>query len=289
MKPSVDVSIAYAADGDDAFHYWALQTGRIGSEEFELRFHSGAVDKLDAAALERRYQVSTVSASAYPRLADDYRILNVGAAVERGPGPALVSRHYHHPAQLQFRRLAVASASSLPGILARWACPDAELVEMAGEGIASAIIEGQADAGVLADGRLPAGSELHQIAGLADLWRRETKLPLPLRLKIVDRRLELEASGRLCDLLRHGLRTALENRAEALLFTASFPGERSDEQLLASALRDGLCLADGVRLALGLLFSLEQSQNLAPSLAELEIIEGNPASIEPAATAEPTI
>ncbi|HEX3657899.1 MAG TPA: MqnA/MqnD/SBP family protein [Pirellulales bacterium] len=274
MRHPVDLSIAYSADGYDAFHYWALQTGRLASTDFEVSVHIGAIDELDAAAAERRYQVSTISALAYPHLADDYRILGVGACVERGEGPMLVSRHYHHPAQLQFRRVGVASLTGMDGLLARWACPDAELIELDAQSIGQAVAAGQVDAGVLAAGRLPAGGELHTIAALGTLWRRQTGLPLPLRLKIVDRRLDIESAGRVCDMLRGSLRLALEHRAEALLFAAAFPGEHSDEQLTRSAMRDGLAMADDVRMALGLMFSLAKTGAQPAALPDIEIVDG---------------
>ncbi|HEY5311146.1 MAG TPA: MqnA/MqnD/SBP family protein [Pirellulales bacterium] len=274
MRQRVDLSAAYAAEGYDAFHYWALQTGRLAAADYELSFHIGAIGELDASAAQRHYQVSTVSALAYPSLADDYRILGVGACVERGAGPVLVSRHYHHLAQLQFRRVAVAQLTGLDGLLTHWACPDAELIELDAAFMSEAVATGQVDAAVLSDGRLPAGIELHPITALGALWRRQTGLPLPLRLKIIDRRCDAEAAGRVCELLRGSLRLALEHQAEALLFAAAFPGEHGDEQLTQSAMRDGLAMADDVRMALGQLFSLAKSNGRIAALPDIEIVDG---------------
>jgi 1,4-dihydroxy-6-naphthoate synthase len=275
MCPCPEISIAYSADSYDAFLYWALVTGRLTSADFGLSFHTAPNWELDAAALERRYRITTISAAAYPHLADDYAILGVGACIERGEGPVLVSRNYHHPAQLQFRRIGVAGVAGMETLLARWACPDAQLVKLDSGHLAEVVAAGQIEAGVLPDQQLMGHAELHKLASLGSLWRGQTGLPLPARLVVVDRRLEgAEMAGALCDLLRDSLRLGLEHSAEALSFAAAFPGCQSDQQLLQSATRDGIAMCDEARVALGLLFALAKTNGLVEAVPEIEIIDG---------------
>ncbi|HEX4150015.1 MAG TPA: MqnA/MqnD/SBP family protein [Pirellulales bacterium] len=273
MRQRPDISIAYCADRYDAFFYSGLVTGRWDAAGFDLSFHSGPLAELDAGAEDCRYHLTTVSAAAYPRLADHYGLLGVGACAQRGEGLVLVSRNYHHPAQLQFRRIGVASLTGLEGLLARWACPDAELVELGSAQLATAVSAGQIEAGVLADGEFRGDGALHKVLDLGAHWQQQTGLPLPLRVVVVDRRLDALVAGSLCELLRDSLRQGLEHPAEALLFAASFPGRQSDEELIVAATRDAVAMPDEVRLALGMLFTLQKSQGLIGALPDIEIID----------------
>ena len=183
------LSIAYKPEHDDAVRYFALETGRLAATGYEFSFRTDSIDALDRAARERRFDITILSAAAYPDVADDYRILSVGTSVGRGCGPVLISQHYFHPDQLQFRRIGVAGAGTTGGCLLKWACPDAFVCELPGDAIPSAVASGQLDAGVMvnpgpafwqqsvtAQGRRP-GKTLDPADGVAVADRPECHQP----------------------------------------------------------------------------------------------------------------
>src|SRR5580658_8531787 len=214
MQQAKQLSIAYKPASDDAARYFALQTGRIDAPGYEFQFHTDPIDALDCAARERRFDITAISATAYPELADDYRILSVGASVARGGGPVLVSQHYFHIDQLQFRRVGVAGVGTTGGCLLQWACPDAKIHELPSDKIVVAVASGQLDAGVLINDS-SAGcrqSGLHKVVDLGMLWTMRTNLPLPIDLNVISRRFsDAEAAG-LCGLLHESLAYAQQHR-----------------------------------------------------------------------------
>ena len=201
------ISIAYTPDSDDAFYYYALQRQRISPRGFDLSFATDHIIALNRAATRAQFDITAVSSVAYPALAKDYRILSVGTSVGRGYGPVLVGRDVDTLEDLRGKRVGVAGLPTTGGFLAKWACPDSELVEMQFDKIASAVAAGQLDAGVMIHEELLFFTELglHKIADLGAYWSNKTGLPLPVGLNIIRRDLSMSDSNQLCDLLRESL------------------------------------------------------------------------------------
>ena len=98
MNKDVQLTIAYTPDSDDAFYYFALETGRVP----HARVPAGVPPRADERAQRgapgtARYQVTAISSVVYPLIADRYAILSVGTSVGRGYGPVLVSRRPSDP------------------------------------------------------------------------------------------------------------------------------------------------------------------------------------------------
>jgi 1,4-dihydroxy-6-naphthoate synthase len=280
MQRAKQLSIAYQPASHDAARYFALQTGRVEAPGYEFKFHTDPIEALDRAARERHFDITAISATAYAELADDYRILSVGTSVGRDCGPVLVSQHYFHIDQLQFRRVGVAGVSTTGGCLLKWACPDALLYELPSDKIAAAVANGQLDAGVLID-ELSAfcrQSGLHKVVDLGKLWANRTNLPLPIDLNVISRRIrDAEAAG-LCELLHESLCYSQKHRAEALNWASRFDcgpeTARGPSQAATLANTDLLSMAEDVRLALGLLLPLVKELGLSNcDLPALDIVE----------------
>ncbi|HVC93157.1 MAG TPA: MqnA/MqnD/SBP family protein [Pirellulales bacterium] len=278
------VSIAYTPDSDDAFYYYALETGRLPSPDFNFSFHTDHIIALNRAARRRRFDVTAISSVAYPELAEHYRILSVGASVGRGYGPVLVSRRFHDLADVQSRRIGVAGLPTTGGFLARWSCPQAELVEMRFDLIADAVAAGKLDAGVMIHEELLYYPKkgLHAVADLGALWCDRTGLPLPVGLNVVSRRFDDQAAGALCDITRQSLVFALNHRQEALSWACRFgrgeEGGCGARHVSMFANADSVSLPDDARMALGVLFLLLVEYGIAPSLPRIDVVEGSPQS-----------
>src|ERR1700682_6510855 len=92
MARKQDLTIAYTPDSDDAFYYFALETGRVRLPGFRPAFQRGHLSELNPAALHGEYAVTAISSVLYPQVAERYAILSTGTSVGRGYGPVLVSR-----------------------------------------------------------------------------------------------------------------------------------------------------------------------------------------------------
>lgn len=111
------ISIAYTPDSDDAFYYYALQTGKLPSPGYDLSFTSDHIIALNRAARAGLFDITAVSSVAYPALAEDYRILSVGTSVGRGYGPVLVGREPLTLEELCGKRVGIAGIPTTGGVL----------------------------------------------------------------------------------------------------------------------------------------------------------------------------
>ncbi len=274
-------TIAYTPDSDDAFYYYALQTGKLASPAFDISFHTDHIIALNRAARERRYDVTAVSAVAYPELARDYRILSVGTSVGRGYGPVLVSRDFHALDELHGKRVGVAGIPTTGGFLMKWARPDVQLVEMQFDHIADAVARGQLDAGVMIHEELLFYPEkgLHSVVDLGMHWSQQTGRPLPVGLNIVRRDLGWEASQEICDVIRRSLLYALANADEAIPWACRFGrGPQADcgrQHISLFANEDSVALPEDVREALDYLLRIARAVGLSDSVPPLEFVDGS--------------
>ncbi|HUY33024.1 MAG TPA: MqnA/MqnD/SBP family protein [Pirellulales bacterium] len=275
------VSIAYTPDSDDAFYYFALETGRLDSGQFDCSFRSDHIMALNGAAREQRYDVTAISSVAYPELADRYRILSVGTSVGRGYGPVLVSRRYASIEALRGRRIGVAGTATTGGFLAKWAGPQSELVEMRFDLIADAVAAGELDAGVMIHEELLyyPRKGLRQVADLGAVWCERTGLPLPVGLNCISRRFDLDQSDDMCDLIRGSLVYALEHREAALRWACRFgrgdQGGCGEKHISMFANADSVHMPRDVRTALALLFQWMRKLGVSDHLPPIEIVDGS--------------
>lgn len=281
MTQHVDLSIAYTPDSDDAFYYYALQTGRIPSGRFRFTFHTDHIIALNRAARQSRYDVTAVSSVAYPGLVDQYRILSVGTSVGRGYGPVLVSAEPCTLDDLRHRRIGVAGVPTTGGLLLKWALPEARLVEMQFDKIADAVAAGTLDAGVMIHEELLFYEQkgLKKVIDLGAVWSERTRRPLPVGLNLVRRDLGTETADEVCDLIRQSLSYALENSQEAMAWACRFgrgqEGGCGAQHISMFANRDSVLMPSDVREALTYLMHVVREVGISATTPKIEIIDGS--------------
>jgi 1,4-dihydroxy-6-naphthoate synthase len=281
------LTVAYTPDSDDAFYYFALETGRLPQPAVDLGFHRAPMSVLNRAAMEGTYPITAISSVVYPLVAGRYAILSVGSSVGRGYGPVLVSRRWRKVEELQGRRVGVGGIQTTGWFLLRWLCPEAIPVEMAFDRIGEAVADDDLDAGVMIHEELLYYPRLglHRVADLGALWCERNHLPLPVGLNVIRRDLGRAAMEQLCDLLRRSLQYAIEHRDEALAWVSQFGrgtgGRCTDQFVEMFANADSLQMPGDVRRALPLLFSQVLRLGLARELPPLDIVEGVPSRRRP--------
>ncbi len=285
MSATTHLSIAYTPDSDDAFYYYALQCGKLSTAPFKLSFSADHIIALNRSAMIGQYDVCAVSSVAYPGFADKYRILSVGTSVGRGYGPVLVSKKFNSLDQLAGRRVGVAGIPTTGGFLQKWACPEAELIEMQFDKIADAVVSGDLDAGVMIHEELLFYPQkgLHQVADLGAYWLEKTGLPLPVGLNVIKRDLGEDKSNMLCDLIRSSLVYALENVDAATEWACRFgrgqEGDCGKQHISMFANQDSVMLPPDVRIGLAQVFELSQALGITDLTPELDIIDGSVDSV----------
>lgn len=277
---TISLRLAHSPDSDDMVMWWPL-TGRRGRDGSALpgcsgepeidtgpfRFSTRAedVEALNRSAVARdgAFDVSAISAGAYPRVADEWLITSSGASFGEGYGPRLVAREDRpHPASDDLAvflplsrpgerraRLAIPGRHTTAYLTLRLAMRDAALREARDEAggadepeavevpfaeIPGLVARGEVDAGLLIhEAQLTFGA--HRLRPLIDLgrwWSARTGLPLPLGLNVIRRDLDPRFGGGTCEELARVLASSVSHArrhpAESRQYLRAHAGERTE-------------------------------------------------------------
>jgi 1,4-dihydroxy-6-naphthoate synthase len=274
------LTIAYTPDSDDAFYYFALESGRVTLPGYELAFARAPMSVLNRAVGRRVFQVTAISSVVYPLIADQYAILSVGTSVGRGYGPVLVGRQARSLDELSGRRVGVPGIPTTGWFLLRRFCPEAVPVEMAFDRIGDAVAGGTLDAGVMIHEELLYWPRLglHRIADLGARWCQRHNLPLPVGLNVIRRDLGERVMQEIAVAIRRSLQYGLSHRHEALAWVSRFgrgaEGQCTEPFVEMFANQDSLRMPADVRTALRVLCRELIEEALADAMPPLDIVEG---------------
>lgn len=213
---------------NDTFAFDALINGRI-AHDFDLAVEYHDIEVLNKGVLRGEPDISKISYSVYPQIADRYVLLDSGSALGRGNGQLLVRRAGERS---PIRRVASPGLNTTANALLVRYFPNVEAVEpMLFSEIAEAVERGEVDAGVLIhEGRFVyERRQLELVADLGQLWEQETGMPLPLGAIVAKRELGSEQIAAFEQLLAESVRYAMAHPAASREFVKEHAQELEDE------------------------------------------------------------
>ena len=170
---------------NDTFAFDGIINRRL-DHDFDLAVEYKDIEELNEGVLKGIPDISKISYSVYPKIADEYLLLDSGSALGRGNGQLLVRRKGEKG---KIRTVATPGLNTTANALLMRYFPDVEVVPMLFSTIAEAVERGKTDAGVLIhEGRFVyQRRNLELVADLGKLWEAETALPLPLGAIVIRR------------------------------------------------------------------------------------------------------
>ncbi|OGL15012.1 MAG: hypothetical protein A3F92_09075 [Candidatus Rokubacteria bacterium RIFCSPLOWO2_12_FULL_71_22] len=272
------VTIGHSPDPDDAFMFYALTAGKVGMPGVRIEHVLEDIESLNRRARTGELEVTAVSFATYLLIADRYRMMDPGASMGKGYGPILVARKPIPREELESRVVAIPGKHTTAALLLRLFVGDPPLIEVAFDKIPAAVLEGQADLGLL----IHEGQITHEALGLVkvldlgEVWQRETDLPLPLGVNVMRRDLGEDLHRRLSQALRDSIAWAHANVDEALEYAMRY-GRGIDKEtcrrFVLMYVNDlTLTLGKDGRAAVERLFGLAQRKGLIPALPPIDPI-----------------
>ena len=272
------VTIGHSPDPDDAFMFYALTAGKVGMPGVRIEHVLEDIESLNRRARTGELEVTAVSFATYLLIADRYRMMDPGASMGKGYGPILVARKPIPREELESRVVAIPGKHTTAALLLRLFVGDPPLIEVAFDKIPAAVLEGQADLGLL----IHEGQITHEALGLVkvldlgEVWQRETDLPLPLGVNVMRRDLGEDLHRRLSQALRDSIAWAHANVDEALEYAMRY-GRGIDKEtcrrFVLMYVNDlTLALGKNGRAAVERLFGLAQRKGLIPALPPIDPI-----------------
>ncbi len=251
MPATTALTLAHSPDADDLVMWWPLtgqrhpDAGRYSAPQLDTRGWSFDLTARDVEELNKlavggddAYDVTAVSAAAYPAIADRYAITRAGASFGEHYGPKLVVRK---DSAIQTMDDLAGDLVAIPGVnttaylALRLARPGVRVVEMLFSQIPGAVASGEVDAGLLIhEAQLTIDRDnLRAVADMGQWWGSQTGLPLPLGLNVVRR--GVPGLDALCDLLAESVAFAAREREASKAFlrrNAAGKPEWADDDLL---------------------------------------------------------
>ena len=220
------IRIGHSPDPDDAFMYYAIAKGKVGTAGYAVHQVLEDIESLNRRALKGELEVTAISIHAYAHLADRYALMACGASMGDGYGPIVVARTAFAPGELAGKTIAIPGTLNSAYLALRLYLGVAfPYVVVPFDRILDAVAEGKADAGlIIHEGQLTyAARNLTKLVDLGVWWGDETGgLPLPLGGNAVRRDLGPDTMRALTKMYKDSIAFGLANRAEALDYAKGF-------------------------------------------------------------------
>jgi len=293
--------IGHSPDADDAFMFYALAEGRVKIGDYDIDHVMEDIESLNRRARTGELPVTAISTAVYPEVADKYRIMSCGSSVGRNYGPILLSKQPIGLDELAGRRIAVPGPFTTAYLLLRLYVPEAGAatesgatsldatggaksdgfipVQMNFDEVMDAIQEGDVDAGVIIhEGQLTwQSSGLHNLLDLGEAWMKDTGLPIPLGLDVINRSLGDSRMESIARALKESIVYARENEEAAIDYAIQF-GRGIDRDTCRDFVRmyvneDTVDMGDEGRRALETLFARAVDKGILDAIPPLDIIQ----------------
>ena len=181
------IRVAHSPDSDDAFMYFGIASGAVQAEGILFEQALVDIESANQAARHGRFDVTAISAAAYPHLHERYLLLGSGASMGDGYGPGVLvpeGSPVRELGDLVGKRIAVPGLRTSAALALSLELPRYEPVPMDFKAVGGAAARGEVDAGlVIHEGQLTAQADgLRVVEDLGRRFKARTGLPLPLGL-----------------------------------------------------------------------------------------------------------
>ena len=212
------IRIGHSPDPDDAFMFHALTRGMI---ETPGRIYEHAlvdIDTLNQEAQRGNFEVSAVSIHSYPKISEEYALMNCGASMGEGYGPILISNKEMSIEEAKSTVIAIPGRSTSAYLSLVLALGDVQVKEVAFDKIQPGVLSGEYDAGVIIhEGQLTWSNEgAFMVIDLGVWWNERTGLPLPLGGNVVRKDLGEEMCKEISNDIKKSIEYSLNNPVMAL-------------------------------------------------------------------------
>jgi 1,4-dihydroxy-6-naphthoate synthase len=222
----MDITLGHTPDADDAFMFYALASGKLGSI-FVIKHVIQDIETLNQRALKHELDVTAVSAHAYVYLRD-YAILKSGGSFGLNYGPIVITRKENmmSPTQLQNATIAIPGKLTSANLLLKLAVGKFKEKVVPFEIVPDAVARGNVDAGLVIH-EAQISYDKTKFASALDLgrwWSENTgNLPVPLGINVASTRtISIDQIRQFNNLFTKSIKYGLDNIDAAVEYAMQF-------------------------------------------------------------------
>ena len=210
------LTLGFSPCPNDTFIFDALVNKKIDTEGLEFDVVLEDVETLNKWSFEKKLDITKLSYPAFFQNLDKYVLLNSGAALGKGVGPLLISKHniQHSTFNFQEATIALPGENTTANLLFSFAYPAAKNKKhMIFSAIEESVLNEQTELGVIIhENRFTYQQKgLHKVTDLGEYWEEKMKAPIPLGGIAVKRSIEKETSLKIDRLIRKSIEFAFSN------------------------------------------------------------------------------
>lgn len=226
------ISLGFSPCPNDTFIFDAMVHQKINTQGLLFDYILADVEELNLKAFTKTIEMTKISFNAFFSLAEDYVLLNSGAALGENNGPLLISKKPFTIDEIPSLKIAIPGKNTTANLLFTIAFPKAtNKVEMLFSDIENAVLTGQVDAGlIIHENRFTYASRgLHKIVDLGEYWETLTGMPVPLGGIIIRRDLGEALIQKIDGVLKRSIEYAFANPQSAYNFIRQNAQEMEEE------------------------------------------------------------
>jgi len=218
------LSLGFSPCPNDTFIFEAMVHGRVDTEGLQFDYFLSDVEELNKRAFGGTSDITKISSGAFAYVAKDYLILDSGSALGFGNGPLLISKKMMDSHGITSSRIAIPGKYTTANLLFSLAWPDAvNKTEYLFSDIVDAILNDEADAGlIIHETRFTYGKKgLIMVADMGKYWEELTRLPVPLGLIVINRRVNEDIALKVNRIIRRSIEYAFRDPVMSFDFIRS--------------------------------------------------------------------
>jgi 1,4-dihydroxy-6-naphthoate synthase len=227
------IKVGHTPDSDDAFMFYALETGLISTGDFIIEHVIEDIEKLNKRTLNHELEITAISAHAYA-YTSDYVILNTGGSFGIGYGPIIVSKK-HSMEKIHEGVIGIPGLMTSAYLLMSIALGKLNYREMLFSEIPNAVLREEIDFGLVIHESQISFSDLHltKTFDLGNWWNDKTGgLPVPLGINVASsKHLRSTQIIEFDNLLKSSIKYSLNHLDEAVDFSSKY-GRNTSKSIL---------------------------------------------------------
>jgi len=210
------LTLGFSPCPNDTFIFDALVNKKIDSEGLEFTVVLEDVETLNQWSFENKLDITKLSFPAFFQNADNYVLLNSGAALGKGVGPLLISKQIIQPSTFNIQQASIAlpGKNTTANLLFSFAYPEAKnKTFMRFDKIEDSVLSGNTDLGVIIhENRFTYQQKgLHKVTDLGEYWEEKMNAPIPLGGISIKRSIRRSISLQIDKLIRKSVEFAFSN------------------------------------------------------------------------------